>query len=148
MYEKLINNYKDFQPYELNKSLYLLLKRLYKNNNASSLTLIINYLNNPMYGSFYLINNRLFYKIDIKLKTAINYSNIHSNKPYRLEAQRIDDIRYQIEPLAKFMNFLFLQLDNTQCLNFYNIYILKLKNSTNGYIKRSLNHQLTTIINR
>lgn len=146
MVEELMLSYQLFESWELSFSIQALLQYIVTQQKPlKSFIKIIHYLNNPLLGYYQLLNNRLFYIIDIQLITSTSYEYKQINyKEYRTEGQRKDDIRYQIEPLVHYINRIFLQLSDQQCQIFYNLYICKQK--IDGYQKRTLNNDLKRLI--
>lgn len=148
MFNQIIRAYQQFEPYELSPFQVHLLQQIQSNDNVIEVFLtIIQLLKNDMYGRYVLLSNTLHYELDIKLKTKTNYSfQANSGLPYRLETQKIDDIRYRIEPLVMYVNEIFAKLTPLQQCQFYSIYIKHLSIEDSGYLKRSLNKAIKNVI--
>ena len=65
-----------------------------------------------------------------------------------METQKIDDIRYRIEPLVMYVNEIFAKLTPLQQCQFYSIYIKHLSIEDSGYLKRALNKAIKNVIMR
>ena len=150
MLERIITSYAQFEPHELQPFQLQLINAITHHYDELAVFLsIIKILDNDMYGHFVLLSNLLHYEMDIRIKTKTNYQ-YHANNglPYKLESQKKDDIRYCIEPLVNVVNDVFASLSQLQQCQFYTLYIKKANTGDNGYIKRSLNKSIKTILTK
>lgn len=140
----------DFESYEdlaLEQPMLYLNYSFDEDDALSVLLKAVDYLDNELLGKFMLINNRILYVIDIHLKEANSYEfRGNQRKPYQLEVQRMDTIRFKIEPLVNVINRIFAFFPSELSYQFYNIYIKHIKDGNYGYTKRSVNKRVRQIL--
>ena len=146
-YTDIIAAYADYEPYELDTMQIHLLSKLNASDPLPAFEEMINILKNEFYGTFTLINNRLYYVLSIKIRTVTVYEYVdHTGSKSRLEAEKIDAIRYRIEPIAVVMNTVLSKLTPNQSFLLYNAYIRRFE--CDGYQLRSLKQALRKLLNR
>ena len=144
-YSTIIAAYSDYEPYELDSMQTRLLTKLKAEDPLPAFEEMLSILKNEMFGSYKLINNHLIYDLHIRLRTQTHYEYVdHSGSTSKLEAQRIDAIRYRIEPLATMVNTVFSKLEAQQTFMVYNIYICNMH--VDGYARRSLRLALRKVL--
>lgn len=146
-YPTIIAAYQDYEPYELNGMQAHLLALMQQNDPLPAFLLMIDILKNEMLGSFHQINGHLYYDLSIRIRTQTRYEYVeHNGSTSKLDAQKIDAIRYRIEPIVDTVNEVFAHLTPQQSYLFYNAYIHHIKQD--GYAIRSLKQALRKTLDR
>lgn len=146
-YADIIAAYSDYEPYELDTLQTRLLSKLNAEDPLPAFEEMLSILKNEMFGSYILINNHLLYVLNIRIRTQTRYEYVdHSGSISKLEAEKIDAIRYRIEPLANMVNTVFSKLEPSKTFLLYNMYICNIR--PDGYQRRSLRTHLRKLLER
>ena len=146
-YDDIIAAYSDYEPYELDAMQLRLLSKLKADDPLPAFEEMISILKNEFYGTFALINNRLYYALSIKIRSVTRYEYVdHTGAKSRLEAEKIDAIRYRIEPIAGTVNTVLSKLSPNQAFVLYNAYIRHI--DCYGYQLRTLKQALRKLLKR